>query len=802
MSNLFHDMRYALRMLWKTPGFTLASLLTLALCVGANTAMFTLVNAILLRSLPYPAADRLVWIREYLPHIHDEVGVAGDYVVWRDSAHSFEQIAAYDTEDFNLSGTGAPLRVAAGEVTSTFFPLFNLQPAIGRSFSRDEDRPGSEAVAILTYAVWQSRFGGSRDAIGQSVLLNGVPHTIIGAMPANFRFPDESIKPDVLLPLPLTPYDPQQKNFRIVSIVGRLAPGYSASQAMAELNLINSQKHVQSAADNWLEGMQVRMQGFQEHMVGDYRRALLVLMVTVGLVLLIGCVNVANLQLARTAARKQEMSVRTALGAKRLRLVRQLLSENLILAAGGALGGIALAAWIVDVMRVAHIEGLPNLASVSLDRNVFAFALLLVAGTALLFGIAPAVMATAEGESQLNTGPRSTSGRSHRRVSSVLVISELGLALMLIAGAGLLIRTFVGLIQTDPGFRTGGLLAAKIMLPDDSQASPAQRTVFFESLLQRLQALPGVNHAAVGSALPLAGHSIHGAVRAEGQPEVPPNQAPTLFIDSASPDYFRTLGMSFIEGRTFTQAEATSPNPVVILNQAAAVKFFPGESAVGKHIKMVMAKQWSEIVGVVSDVRDLGLDEDASPQVYVPLGYPPSPTRIVIQTVGDPANYTALLREAVTSLNANQPIFDVTTMKTQLSDSLTIRRLNMWLLAGFAALALLLAAIGTYGVMSYTVAQGTQEIGIRLALGSGRSRVIHLIVGSGSRLVVGGVIVGVAGFLALARFMSSMVFGIQATDMLTLAIGISILASAGLLASYLPARRAAKLDPMVALRHE
>ncbi|HEY7096026.1 MAG TPA: ABC transporter permease [Terriglobales bacterium] len=802
MPDFFQDVRYGLRMLWKSPGFTAASLLTLALCVGANTAMFTLVNAILLRPLPYPGADRLVWVREYLPHIHNDVALGPDYVNWRDSAHSFKQIAAYDSDNFNLSGAGEPVRVEAAQVTSTFFPLFGVQPGTGRPFSREEDKPGASPVTVLTYTLWQSHFGGADDAIGKRILLNGIPHTIVGVMPAEFRFPDESIKPDVLLPMPLTPYDPAEKSFRMVNIVGRLAPGSTSNQAAAELDVINRQAHVHDPDDNWLEDMHVEIKSLQEQLVGSYRRALQVLMLTVLLVLLIGCVNVANLQLARAAARKREISVRSALGASRIRLMRQLLTENLVLAVGGGVAGLALAAWIVGVLRTVHIGALPNLSNISLDQNVFAFAVLVIGGTSLLFGMAPAIVATGQRDIHLNVGSRSTSSASHRRLSSVLVMSELALAMMLLAGAGLLIRTFVGLIRTDPGFRSEGILTAKLTLADAKYTNREQRRAFFEELLQRLRALPGVTSAAVGSSLPLAGHAMHGVMRAEGQPELPPNQAPSLFLDSASPDYFRALGMTIIEGRTFTAADAGGSIPPVILNQAAAAKFFPGQRAVGKHITMVRANQWSEIVGVVGSVRDNGLDQEASPQLYFPLGHAPWPTRIVIRTVGDPAAYANLLRVAIRSIDADQPIFDVATMKVQLADSLTIRRLNMLLLSAFAGLALLLAGIGIYGVISYSVVQRTQEIGIRLALGADRSCVVRLIVAAGSKLVLGGVILGVLGFLALVRFMSSLLFGVQATDAVTLTAGITILASVALAASYIPARRAAKVDPMIALRYE
>jgi putative ABC transport system permease protein len=804
MEAFLQDVRYGMRMLWKSPAFTLASLTTLALCVAANTAMFTLVNALLLRPLPYPNAERMVWVSEYVPSLHTELALGPDYVVWRDNARSFDQVAAYDSEDFNLSGVGDPVRVEAGEVTSTFFPLFDTRPVVGRSFSAAEDRPGAEGVAILTSGFAESHFGGAANSMGKSVSLNGGLYTVVGVMGADFRFPDNEMKPEILLPLPLSPYNSADKSFRSVSVVGRLAPNCNPQHAAAELDLLNQGRHASDKEDSGLAGMRAQIQPLQTHVVGDTRRPLLVLMVTVVLVMLIGCVNVANLQLARAIGRKRELAVRMALGATRRRLVRQLLTESLVLAAGGGVAGFLLASWAVDILRTAHIESLPHLSEVRVDGYVFGFTLLLIVVTSLLFGFSPSILHTRQdvGDGLSTAGPRTTSNLHQRHLSGALVVSELALALMLLAGAGLLIRTFVGLLRTDPGFNSERLLTAKISLSDSKYVNSLQKRQFFEELLLRLQALHGVTDAAVGSSLPLTGHAMHGAVRAEGQPEIPPPYAAKVFFDCASPDYFRTLGIRLLQGRAFAPSDSGRDKPPVILNETAARKFFPGQNAVGKHVKMAMAKDWLEVVGVVDSVLDNGLDGEASPEFYVPLGYFPTPSRIAIRTTGDPKAVAAELRREVQAVDKDQPVFDVMPMEARIADSLQARKFNMSLLVMFAALALLLAGVGIYGVMSYMVVQRTHEIGIRLALGADRRRVLRLIVSNGLSLVAIGTILGLTGFIALSRFMSAMIHGIAATDTITLVAGTALMASVALLASYIPARRAAKLDPVIALRCE
>ena len=805
MQDLFADARFGCRMLLKSPGATLVTLLTLALCIGANTAMFTLVNAVLLRPLPYKDSNRMVWVTEYMPHAGFLETLGPDYVGWSSQSHSLEQIAAYDSESFNVSGIGEPLRVEAGEVSSTFFPLFSVRPLSGRTFSSAEDRPGSERVAVLTYAFVQNHMDPGKDVLGSSILLNGTPYRIVGVLPKNFEFPDRSVKPDLLIPLPLPPYNSADESFRIVSVIGRLATSSTIQQATTEFGAINRQFHGPDQKNNWLEGMTVQITSLQEHFVGSTRRPLIVLLVAVGFVLLIGCANVANLQLARATSRQREIAVRTALGATRVRLIRQLLTESFLLSAIGGFAGLLLAKLGISILAKAHIQALPYLFSVRIDGPVLGFTALLIIAASVGFGLAPAFFTTKNGFGQRlhSGGPRMTFGTHQRRLSGTLVISQLALAMVLLAGAGLLIRTFVRLIKSDPGFEAKGVLTAQIMLPEAKYTNRKMRNQFFEQLLPRLRSLPGVDAAAVGSSLPLADHGMHGIVRAEGQPELPPAVAPSLFIDTVSEGYFRALGMSLIEGRSFIPHDATPDlPPPVILNQAAARKLFPGQSAVGKHVEMGRSNEWWEVVGVVGDVRDVGLDQENSPEMYLPLSGGSPPTKIVLHTLGDPATLAAALQREVQDVDIDQPIFDVVTMANRIADSLASRKFNMSVLTGFASLAFMLAAIGIYGVISFNVGQRTHEIGIRLALGAQRERVLRLVIGNGMFLGLTGVAFGLLGALSLSRYMSSLLYGISSSDLFTLSSVSLLLLVTALLASYIPARRAAKVDPVIALRYE
>jgi len=798
------DLRYGARTLAKSKGFTLIAVVTLALCVGANTAIFTLVNAVLLRPLPYPHADRLMWVSEFLPHIHSHTTIGPDYVAWRDHAKSFEKIAAYDSDNFNASGAGEPVRVEAGEVTSTFFPLFNVRPILGRPFNPEEDEPGAAApVVLLTYGFWRDHFGAQSDAIGKSLVLNGQAHTVVGVLPADFCFPENDIKPDLLRPLALPPYQSTDTSFRNVRTAGLLARSASMQQATAELNAINSAIHGTDKSASWLEGMYAEMVPLQEHIVGDTRRSLWMLLVAVGFVLLIGCVNIANLQLARASGRRREIAVRTALGAGRIQLVRLLLTENLLLASAGGALGFFLADWLVKLARNIQVEALPRVSPIRIDVNVFAFTLLVVVIAGLAFGSGPAIFSTKrESWSPLESaGIHVSSGKRHRHISSILVVSELALALVLLVGAGLLIRTFLGILRTDPGFRCQGLLTARIVLSEHKYPGGEQRRQFFEQLLPRIEALPGVEAAGVSSSLPLAGHAMHGAVQAEGQPEVPPSSAPSIFIDGITPGYFHAMGMPLLKGRDFSPEDAQKDAaPKVILNQAAANTFFPGQDAVGKHIRMARDKEWPEIIAVVGDVRDNGLDQENSTQMYLPIILHVS--NIAIRTAGDPAALAGLLRQEVQSVDPDQPIFDVMTMETRVSESLQARRFTMLLLTAFAALALCLAAIGIYGVISYTVAQRTREIGIRLALGANPEKVLQLVMANGMTLCVIGVVLGLGGALALSRLMAGLLYGVAANDAVTLLSASAVLIVAALLASFFPARRAAQVNPAVTLRYE
>lgn len=804
MATIVQDLRYGVRMLRRSPMFTVVAIVTLALCVGANTAIFTLVNAVLLRPLPYPNSDRMVWVREYLPHIKNELVIGPDYVNWRDRSRSFEKIAAYTNDNFNVSGIGQPVRVEAAQVTSTFFPLFHTQMGLGRPFVANEDVPNAPPTAILTHGFWQNHFGGASDAVGKSLLLNGTSYAIVGVLPQGFRFPDDEIKPDILIPLPLPTYNPADNSFLNVSVVGLLSKDASAQGAIAELDVLSQQLHRAAKPDEFLEGMTTRITPLQEHLVGDTRRSLLVLLVAVGFVLLIGCVNIANLQLVRASGRERELAVRTALGASRLRLTRQLLTENVLLALAGGAAGFFLATWLVNAIRKLQLDMLPSVVEIRADGHVFAFTLLVTIMTGLAFGAAPAILYTRKDPgSRLHSGSRASSGIGQRRLSNVLVIFEMALALVLLVGAGLLVRTLTGLLRSDPGFDAKHLLTAQIVLAENKYPHSSERLRFFDALLPRLLALPGVQGVAAGSSLPLAGHVMHGTVRVEGQAEVPPALAPSLFIDGISPEYFQTMRMTVLKGRTFVAEDSRrDPPSAVILNQSAAAKLFPGQDAVGKRMKMYSETDWAEIVGVVSDVRDNGLDEDNSPQMYMPLRFAPRISKIALRATGDPAELASSLRTAVAAVDSDQPVFDVITMEDRVAESLVARRFNTWLLSGFALLALILAGVGIYGVVSYAVAQRNHEIGIRMALGADRRQVLQLVLRGGTWLALAGIGFGIVGALALGRFIKGLLYGVDAADAITLISVSALLLLTALTASFIPARRASNVDPIVALRNE
>ena len=813
MQALLQDLRYGARMLLKNPGFTLIAVITLALGIGANTAIFSVIDAVLLRPLPFKDSARLVaaWSTDLRnPQAKQYVSTL-DLADWRTQSRSFEQLAGWFIYDFTLLSGGEPRRVKGSGVDGDLFTLLGVQPMLGRVFRADDDK-----VAMLSYGLWQRRFKGDPNLVGQSITLNGESYTVVGVMPQGFQFPIVADSVDLWATWNYAKHDgpANKRDARLMEVIGRLQPQATLTQAQAELDTITAALRQQYPDTN--KDIGARLIPAAENLVGDHRRALLVLFGAVGCVLLIACVNVANLLLARAAGRRREIAVRAALGASRARIAFQLLTESLLLAlAGGGLGGL-IALWGVDALVALNPSYLPGADRISVDGRVMSFTLLASLLTGVLFGLAPAWHAS---KIDLTTalkdsGPALSEGVGGRRLRSALVITEIALALILLTGAALLITSFWRLRQVDPGFDLRNVLTFRLSLPYEKYDAP-QAGEFFRQLQPRLLAIPGVRAASTVFPLPLNGDesfdsidvSLDQRIELEGRPLQPRER---LRIDgrTVQPDYFRAMGIRLAQGRDFTERDNKEAPKVAIINETLARRYFPNEDPLGKRIALysVFVKDrppLCQIIGVVGDVKHRGLSAEPRPEVYVPLAQEPfQELFVVVKTESDPLNLVGAVRAAVQTLDQAQPIYDVKTLDARLGSSLAQQRFNTLLLAIFSALALLLAAVGLYGVLSYTVAQRTHEIGIRLALGAQSSDVLKLVIKQGMQLVLIGVVIGLVGALALTRLMQGLLFGVSATDPFTFTLIALLLASIALLACYLPARRAAKVDPMVALRCE
>lgn len=804
IETFIQDIRYGLRQLRRSPGFTAVAVITLALGIGANTAIFSVVNAVLFEPLPYQSPGQLVYISEFWPRERPANRVpTPDFVNWREHNRVFRGLASWGGSPVNLSGSGNPEVVQSAQVSEEFFSTLGVQPLLGRVFLPEEELPGGEHVVILSYALWQQRFGSDRDIIGKSVTIDGRPYAVVGVMPAGFRFPGDGREPQVFRPNVAATvanwHSPEY--FRIQDVVGRLTPGVSLDAAKAQLTTLTARTHDQEPPQflRMREGMEVRVVPLHERLTGNARPLLLVLAGAVGLVLLIACVNVACLELVRAAGRKREMAVRAAIGAARGRLARQLLTESVLLAALGGASGLLVSYWAMELVRIVWPQEIPQFVLISIDGRVLVFCLLVTALTGLLFGLVPTFSASREDLNDVLRESRMTAGK-HGALRGPLAALELALAGMLLVGSGLLIRTFIHLATVDPGFDTHDLLSLKIALPENRYQRPGQQAAFFDQLLQRVRALPGVQSADISTGLPTEGHGFLIGMGVEGQLLPPSGLRPDVPFDTVSPGYFHTLGIPLIAGRPFTTSDQGNSAMVVVVNQAFVRRFFPGEKPLGKS---VYTGVWRRIVGVVGDVRQQGPLHPPSMEVYGPYAQGPSPAVfLAVRSTADPRTLVGEIRNAVTSVDKNQPVSDVATMEQRLAGSIAAQRFNMLLVGTFGAFALLLAAVGIYGVISYSVEQGTHEIGIRMALGAKKGDVLRMVVGQGLKLSLIGVAIGIAGALALTRFLSSLLYGVKPTDPLTFAAVSLVLIAVALLACYIPARRAVKVDPMVALRYE
>jgi putative ABC transport system permease protein len=831
MSTLWQDLRYGVRMLLRKPGFTLIAVITLALGIGANTAIFSVVYAVLLRPLPYPESERLMMINSTdLTRGIANFGVSlPDFREWRTRNRSFEGMAAFSTNNYNISGDEVPERVVGAIASTDLFKTMGVNPAQGRVFALEERQFGQHRVAILSDGLWQRRFGSQTLVDGQTLKLNGEVFTVIGVMPRGFEFPDQNVK----LWMPLALPDESEYNTRgnyWLSVVGRLRPGVTRVQAQTEINGI--QRQIEQEVKGFT-GVGANVVSLHETTVGNVKRALLVLLSAVLFVLLIGCANVANLLLVRASARQREIAVRMALGAGRRRVIRQLLTENLLLGLLGGAAGLLLAGWGVD-MLVGLEPNLPRLGEIKVDILTLSFAFALALLTSLVFGLAPALQSTRNdlNESLKEGGRGRAGGGTSHHLRNALVVAEIALALVLLVSAGLMMNSLLRLYRVNPGFRTDNILTMQISLPQSKYPDDRMEltTGFFQQLVDRVAALPGVESAGVTSALPLTSSGWGKLFSIEGR-RAPKSleEVPVVQFRQASADYFETLGIPLIKGRYLSRGDRRDTLPVAVINEAMARSYFPNEDPIGKRLWLgppeeLIPPEWVPpgmdikefrltrftIVGVVKDVLHNGLNRQSQPEIYTPHDQPgsnklPDTWRsfyLAVRASTDPLSLTTAVRRQVLEIDKEQPIANVATMEQLLATSLSQSRLSALLLSIFSAVALVLAAVGVYGVMSYTVTERTHEIGIRMALGAARRDVLWMIISRGLALAGGGVLIGLAASLALTRLMATLLFGVSATDPLTFIMIALILTGVALLACWLPARRATKLDPMVALRYE
>jgi putative ABC transport system permease protein len=797
-------------MMRKHPAFTAIAIITLALGIGANTAIFSVVNAVLLKALPVAEPDRLVMVYEAnLARGFNQSTVApGNYLTWKAQQTVFEEIGAFGAQSFTLAGNDGAEMLEGARVSANIFGLLRVAPSHGRAFTNEEDRPGGERVVILSHGLWRRRFGGAQDVVGQSITLDDKPYAIVGVMPEGFDFPSGDT--DLWAPAAL---DAERgldgMTGRILQVIARLKPQATIEQAHAEMGVIT--QRMAQANPGFNAGLSANIVPLREVVVSGWRRILLILFGVVACVLLISCANVANLLLARAATRTRETAIRLAMGASRLRIVRLLLTESLLLAGAGGLIGLLIGWWGVDALVALSPFDQLRESEVRIDANVAWFTFALTFFTGLLFGLAPALKSSKPDlNKSLKTGGRGATAGAGLR--SALVVSEIALSVVLLAGAGLMIRSFLRLQSVDSGFDPRNLLTLRLVLPEARYPDAHQVTSFYQRLTERLGSLPGVESVAATHALPLGGISNVRPFTVEGRPRQ--GKAPDVQYRMVSPDYFRTMKIALIRGRDFTKQDEWQAAGVVIINQAFLRRYFPDEDPVGKRITLGgYDDQLGEIVGVVGDVRHLWAGAEAEPEMYWAYSQAwlaRSPTlsnkrrslTLALRTSGDPQSLIQDVRREVTAMDKALPVSGVRTMEERMGDSQAGRRFNTLLLSLFAALALILAVVGLYGVISYTVSEGAREIGVRMALGAQTGDVLRLVIGRGMGLTLAGVAIGLLASFGLTRLMKDMLFGVGPTDPLTFVAIAVLLTLAALTACYIPARRATKVDPMVALRCE
>ena len=806
---MLNDVQYALRAISKQPLFYAVATLTLALGIGANAAIFTVVNAVLLRPLPYPQPDQLMTLWTYNPRqgFDKDVGTYPNFDDWRRMSQSFKRMSAYGWASMTLTGSGDPAQIPGSRVTHDFFDTLGVAPARGRAFAPDNGQAGGERVVILAHGLWTRRFGADPSLLGRTIALNGVPYEVLGVMPEGFAYPEGTE-----FWVPLAPVGSYAELFTARSaywlmMIGRLKPGITRAAAQSEMDAIAAQLEREYPVN---AGTGIRIVPMHEEIVGDVRRPLWILLGAVCFVLLIACTNVANLLLARAASRQRELAIRSALGASRRRLLRLMLTESLIMGLIGGAAGLLLAVWCTEVLKPLAPAWLPRLATISVDWQVIVYALVASMLTGMIVGIIPALHAAGRNlVTNLKEGGRTgTDSIRGRRVRAGLAIGELAVALVLLVGAGLLVRTIVALNSQDPGFASTGVLTLQLDLPQAKYDSPEQIVAFYDQLIERLSALPGVESAGAGSSLLLSPLPNSAAINIEGRPPRGPDvQDIPVPYDTVTPGYFSTLQIPLRRGRMLTRTDTPEAQSVVLVNESFVRRFFPNEDPLGRRITFGDATspdtRWQTIVGVVADTRRAGFEREPWAETYFPMQQGPDPRMLVfLRTTGNPAALAGAAQAAVWALDRDQAIAATRTVSDMLAQSQANRRFTTLLLGLFAALALALAAIGVYGVLAYSTAQRTQEIGIRMVLGADRAAILRLVFAGGAKIAAIGLGVGIAGALALTQVLSGLLFGVSPRDPLTFLAVPGLLLLVALTACWIPARRAVRVEPMIALRGE
>jgi putative ABC transport system permease protein len=813
MTRFIQDLRYALRTFLKRPGFTAVAVLTLALGIGANSAIFSVVNSIVLRPLPYEDASSLMvfWGNLHNNNLNEIELSAPELVDLQQQTKSFENIAAYTIQGFNLSGLDQPERLRGALASANLFPTLGVNATLGRTFLKEEDQFERDQVVLLSHALWQRRFGSDPLIINKKITLDNQPVTVIGVMPAGFKFPEKDT--ELWRPLALSPglLTEDNRGSHFLNVLGRLAPTVTQAQAQAELDTVTA-RMTQDHKEIYRSGFSAAIRSLRDDKVGgSLRNALFLLLAAVGLVLAVSCANVAHLLLANAASRQKEIAVRTALGASRFRIIRQFLTESLLLSSFGGLVGLTLAIWGVRILVVLIPKDTPRIEEIALDYRVVFFTLGVSVLTGFLFGLVPAFQAAKSdlNDSLKEAGRGTGQSPARQRLRNALVVSEVALALVLLIGAGLMIKSLQRLQDISPGFSPHQLMTMRVALPGSKYEKFSQGQAFFEELFDRLQARPEVKSVGAINLLPFGGGGGDRSFFIEGRTVSKAEESPDEQVRFISAGYFNAMEIPLLKGREFTPRDVDNAPAVMVVNQALAKKFWPNEEAIGKRISFSMDEpKWYQIVGVVGNVKHRGLDTEEKPEIYVPFLQPlfrdgtvPS-MYVVVRTIGEPAAITGLLRNEVSAIDRDQPISSVLTMEQRISDSVAPRRFNMFLLTLFATLAVLLAAVGIYGIMAFSVTQRTHEIGVRMALGARNSDVFRMVLKNGFLLTLLGVTLGLAVSFAATRLMTSLLFEVSATDPTIFFVDAILLVGVSLLACYVPARRATKVDPLEALRYE